>query len=187
MRCKVHHYCRRRSGSVETAGELAARYGSEKEVPLIIGAAHALQGSRGILPSVFKTAESDLEKLGVKLVRKARVKDVQTDAKGDEAASLQTTLTMSDGSTISADLYMPLFGVQVNTSFLPASLLDGSGNVVLEKTMRVAGTTNVWGFGDVGNLEVKQVTVVDAQIIHLSSTLDLVLTEQEEKVKDYTP
>lgn len=117
----------------------------------------------------------------------AHVKDAQTNAPGGEGAHAQTTLVLSNGSTLVADLYMPLFGVQVNTGFVPASLLDDSGNVVLEKTMRVVGTKNIWGIGDVGNLEVKQVTVVDAQIIYLSGTLDLVLTGQEEKVKEYRP
>lgn len=93
----------------------------------------------------------------------------------------------ADGATILADLYLPLFGVKVNTSFVPQSLLDDAGNLNLEKTMRVSGTQNVWGIGDVGNIEAKQLTVTDAQIIYLSNVLDSVLTEKEDHVKDYKP
>jgi NADH dehydrogenase FAD-containing subunit len=172
---------------VETAGELAARYGAEKDITLIIGGEHALQSSN-VLPSVSKTAEKDLQKLGVKLVHNTRVEKSNIDGgqknEQGEWEATQITLTLSDGSTLGTNLYLPLFGVKMNTSFVPANLLDSTGSIVLEKTMRVAGTENIWGIGDVGNLEPKQVTVIDGQIIHLSAALDSVLTG-EGQVKDY--
>lgn len=172
---------------VETAGELAAAYGGEKDITLIISGERALQASH-VLPSVSHVVERDLQKLGVKLVHNILVKGVQTKAKGnDDVAAVQTTLTLSNGDTLLADLYLPLFGVQVNTSFVPASLLDSAGNLVLEQTMRVVGTKDIWGIGDVGNLDAKQVTVIDAQIIHLSAALDSVLTGEEGQVKEYKP
>jgi len=165
---------------VETAGELAAQYGSQKEVTLIIGGEHALEASK-VSPSIRQTVEKDLQKLGVKLVRNTRVEGVGVKGEGEAA---KTALTLSNGSTLVADLYLPLFGVQVNTGFVPASLLDSTGSIILDKTMRVKGTKNIWGIGDVGNLEPKQVTVIDAMIIHLSAALDAVLTG-EGKVKEY--
>lgn len=171
---------------VETAGELAAAYGGEKDVTLIIGGEHALQASH-ILPSISQTVERDLQKLGVKLVRNTQVKSAQTNAKGEEDTAAHTTLTLSNGSTLVADLYLPLFGVQLNLSFVPGSLQDSAGNLSLDKTMRVVGTENVWGIGDVGNLEPKQLTVTDAQIIHLSTALDSVLTGESGQVKEYKP
>jgi len=171
---------------VETAGELAAAYGGQKDIMLIIGGGRALEASH-VMPSVAQAVERDLQKLGVKLVRNTKVKGVQTTAKGEEDAAAQTTLTLSNGSTLVADLYLPLFGIQVNTSFVPESLLDSAGNLVLDKTMRVVGTNNVWGIGDVGNVEGKQVTVTDAQIIHLSAALDSILTGEGGQVKEYTP
>jgi hypothetical protein len=50
--------------------------------------------------------------------------------------------------------------------------------------MRVTGTKNIWGTGEVGNLEPKQVTVIDEIIIHLSAALTAVLAG-EGQVKDY--
>ncbi|KAL9064022.1 MAG: hypothetical protein Q9161_009127, partial [Pseudevernia consocians] len=171
---------------VETAGELAATYGSEKDITLIISGEHVLQASL-VLPSVSQVVERDLQKLGVKLVRNTKVKHVQTHAKGEEDPAAQTTLTLSNGSTLVADLYLPLFGVQVNTSFVPTNLLDSAGNLILDKTLRVAGTKNVWGIGDVGNLEAKQLTVTDAQSNHLSAALDSVLTGNGGLGKEYKP
>ncbi|MCJ1484658.1 hypothetical protein MMC06_004831 [Schaereria dolodes] len=171
---------------VETAGELAAAYNGKKEITLIISGEHVLQASH-VMPSVSRVVERDLQNLGVKLVRNTKVEDVRATAKGEKTVATQTTLTLSSGSTIITDLYLPLFGVQVNTSFVPASLLDSAGNLVLERTMRVAGTKNIWGIGDVGNLEAKQITVTDAQIIHLSAVLDSVLTGAGGQIKEYKP
>lgn len=171
---------------VETAGELAAAYGAEKAITLIISGEHALQASN-VLPSITRAVERDLQKLGVKLVRNTQVKGVQSEAKGEEDKATQTTLTLSTGTTLVADLYLPLFGIQVNTNFVPSELLDSTGNLVLDKTMLVARTKNIWGIGDVGNIDVKQVTVIDAQIIHLSSVLDSVLTAESAQIKEYKP
>ncbi len=175
---------------VETAGELAAAYGSEKDITLIVGGDHVLQASH-VLPSVSQVVERDLQKLGVKIIRNTHVKETQMDNaenEKDAAIAQKTSLTLSDSSTLSADLYLPLFGVQVNTGFVPPSLLDSAGNLALDKTMGVTGTKNVWGIGDVGNLEAKQLTVTDAQIIHLSSALHSVLTgETKQVVKEYKP
>ncbi|CAF9912497.1 hypothetical protein IMSHALPRED_000330 [Imshaugia aleurites] len=171
---------------VETAGELAAAYRGDKDITLVIGGDHALQAAH-VLPSVSQAVERDLQKLAVKLVRNTQVKGVHTKAKGEEDAAAQTTLTLSNGSILVADLYLPLFGVQLNMDFVPRSLHDSAGNLSLDKTMRVVGTKNVWGIGDVGNIEAKQLTVTDAQIIHLSAALDFVLTGDGGQVKEYKP
>ena len=175
---------------VETAGELAAAYGGEKGITLIVSDEHVLQASHG-LPSISQVVEKDLQKLGVKLIRNTQVKATQmdnTETTKDISVAQTTTLTLSDGSTLSTDLYLPLFGVKVNTGFVPPSLLDSAGNLALDKTMRVTGAKNIWGIGDVGNLEAKQLTVTDAQIIHLSKALHSVITgEGKQLVKEYKP
>ena len=176
--------------SVETAGELAAAYGAKKDITLIVGGEHVLQASH-VLPSVSQVVEKDLQKLGVELIRNAQVKEAQTDntsREKDVAVAQTTSLTLTNGSTLTTDLYLPLFGIQLNTGFVPPSLLDSAGNLALDKTMQVTGTKNIWGIGDVGNLEAKQLTVTDAQIIHLSSALHTVLTGNDrEVVKEYKP
>jgi len=51
----------------------------------------------------------------------------------------------------------------------------------------VLGTENIWGIGDIGNVETKQWTVKEAQVAHLFTALHLVLTGQQNQVKEYTP
>ena len=107
---------------VETAGELAAAYGGEKSITLIVSDEHVLQASH-VLPSISKVVEKDLQKLGVKLIRNTQVKETQmdnTETKKDTSVAQTNTLTLSDGSTLSTDLYLPLFGVKIEHGFCSA-------------------------------------------------------------------
>ncbi|KAK6504328.1 hypothetical protein TWF506_002531 [Arthrobotrys conoides] len=163
---------------VETAGELAAAYGSKKQITLIC-AGDAVLHTSDVITSVSQTIENDLQKLGVKVIHKVRVETSTKQSSG------QMKLVLSNGETMNTDLYLPLFGLQINTGWLPPTLLNADGNVQLDPYMRVKGTTNVWGIGDVGNLEPKQVTATDAQIIDLAENLDFVLTGRESQIKEH--
>lgn len=48
--------------SVETAGEIAARYGGGKDVTLVVGGKHVLEASHGVLTGVVKAVENDLRR-----------------------------------------------------------------------------------------------------------------------------
>ncbi|KAF3917024.1 hypothetical protein ABW21_db0205051 [Orbilia brochopaga] len=165
---------------IETAGELAAEFGNKKKVTLLIAADRVLH-SFGPLQSVSQQLEGDLKKLGVNLIHNAKV---QTAEKIEDG---QTVIKLLNGETITADCYIPLFGIKLNNSWIPGSFLDSSGNLTLNQYMRVEGTNNIWGIGDIGNLEAKQVVKSDAQIIHLAETLDLVLTDKADKIKEHKP
>ncbi|RYP13681.1 hypothetical protein DL765_006763 [Monosporascus sp. GIB2] len=173
---------------VEAAGEIAAAYGTTKEVTLINSSEHVLHASN-VLPSVAQSVERDLRKLGVNVISNTKVISTR-DADPTENHGMsprKTDLVRSNGKTIVVDCYLPLFGVVANTQFLPEQWLDKDGNLKQGKTMRVEGTTNVWGIGDVGNLEPKQVVNTDAQIIYLAETLDRILTGKHNTIKEYKP
>jgi len=164
---------------IETAGEIAFKYGSKKEITLVNSADVLL---KGLLPSVSKTAEDSLRKLGVKVVNGATV---TTPFENNGAVN---GVTLSNGETIAADLYLPLIGVRPNTQFVPKEFHDkakGDGSLAQENTLRVAGTKNVWAVGDVGRLETKQVARVGPQIAHLWKNLDAILRGNEAGVTDY--
>ncbi|KAF5676805.1 apoptosis-inducing factor 2 [Fusarium heterosporum] len=162
----------------EVAGELAARYGPSKGITLIISGEQPLEGA---LSSVRESAERDLKALGVKLIYKARVNEAKKSPNGQG-----TELHLSNGSTLTTDLYLPLHGIKLNTSFVPRAFIDSSGSVKLDEKMRVAGTKNIWGIGDVGNIDPKQLTITDNQIIHLATALDSTLTGHKD-IKKYEP
>lgn len=151
---------------VETAGELAARYGAAKKLTLVVDGARALPG---LAPSVGRQAEAELAKMKVELLHKVRV-DRAEDLGGDG-----TRLTLSDGRTLVVDLFLPLYGVRPNTSFVPARFLDASGSARVDKTLRVVGSENIWAIGDASNVEVKMATRAERQIGHLHPNLEAVL------------
>ncbi|TID25970.1 Valine-tRNA ligase [Venturia nashicola] len=165
---------------VEVAGELAAHYGIEKQITLIVKGDSVLHFSK-VLPEVSQTVERSLLRLGVDLKHNTQVLGSQEDDAG------KTILTLSGQGPIKTDLYLPLFGTKVKTKFVPPKLLDPAGNLNLSRKMRVLGTENIWGLGDVGNVEAKQWTVMEAQVAHLSMALQLVLTGKLDQVKEYAP
>lgn len=174
---------------VEVAGELASFYGRDKKITLVNSSEHVLAGSN-VLLSLASSVEKDLKGHGVTILANAKV--AKTETRGTAGGGTTTEISLSTGATLTADVYLPLFGLTVNTGFLPHPLLDDRGNVNLDKNMRIKGTNNIWGIGDVGNLEPKQVTNTDAQIIYLAEALDQVLTGKATNaagatLKDYKP
>lgn len=168
----------------EVAGELAAKYGAAKRVTLVLAGEQPLEKQPGVIDSVKTTIANDLRKLGVVLVSGKRVKDAQDGKDG------KTDIVFTDGSQTTTSLYLPLFGIHVNTEFVPDKFLDGDKNVRLDETLRVSGTENIWALGDVGNLHPKQITVTDGQIIHLASVLDMMVKSKDHQVlvpKPYRP
>lgn len=166
---------------LEVAGELAAKYGSTKEITIILSGTKPLGDSTGVNDSVCNILDNDLEKLGARVIRNVKV---QTATKDEDGRSWH--IVLSDGKKLSADLYLPLFGVQVNTSFIPKELLDSHGNINQDKSMKVKGTNNIWAIGDVGNTEPKQLTLTDAQIVHVAGALHATLTGSG-PVAEYEP
>jgi len=158
----------------ETAGELGFEY-KDKEITLTSTGEHAIP----ILPShVGATADMELKKLGVKII--PNVKVTSYVSKGT-----QTEITLSNGTVILADLFIPAYGVVPNTSFLPAELLDAERNLKVDLTLKVEGVEDVWAAGDVSNLQRKQIMFAELQLIHLSKNLDAVLTGG--KTTEYKP
>ncbi|UKZ86458.1 uncharacterized protein TrAFT101_002285 [Trichoderma asperellum] len=129
---------------VEVAGELAAKFGKLKRITLIMHGDAPLENSRDILPSIRTTLDKDLQKLGVKLIRKTRVETVSVGNDGKTQV-----LSLDNGSTVVTDLYLPLLGIRLNNSFVTDSFLDSHGSVKLDCNMRVVGIENVWAIGDI--------------------------------------
>jgi len=173
---------------VEVAGELASFYGKNKKVTLVSSSEHVLAGSN-VLPSLASGVERDLKGLGVEIMANTRV--VKAETRVTAAGGPTNDLNLSTGASLTADVYLSLFGLTANTGFLPHHLLGENGNVRLDQNMRVKGTTNIWGIGDVGDMEPKQVTNTDGQIIYLAGVLDQVMagktTAAGGLLKEYKP
>lgn len=149
---------------VETAGELGeylnGRSGwfSSKlvnpRVPITV-----VTSDSKILPSlrlsIATKAEKYLAQVGVTVIKNTRVKSVTPESAGAEKNLIasKATVTLEDGKTLDADLYIPAFGTRPNTSFIDKSLLLSDGRVETNaSTLQVdkAGP-RVYAVGDVGS------------------------------------
>ena len=147
---------------IETAGELGeylngkAGMFSEKLTNPKVKITVLTSGDK-ILPilrdSLAKKAEEMLAKVGVTIVRNSKVKSLSPEGAGTTDPASKATITLEDGNTMEADLYIPATGMTPNTSFLDKSLLTADGRVDTNaQTLRVekAGV-RVYAVGDVGS------------------------------------
>jgi apoptosis-inducing factor 2 len=123
---------------IETAGELgeflngrAGWFGSKLENPKVpITVVSADSKILPVLrPAIAKKAEEYLAKVGVTVVKNARVKTVAPHGAGTESVTTKATLTLEDGKTLDADLYIPATGTRPNTDFIHEALLTTDGRV----------------------------------------------------------
>jgi apoptosis-inducing factor 2 len=101
-------------------------------------------------PAIAKKAEEYLAQVGVTVVKNARVKTVTPHSAGTDSVTTKATLTLEDGKTLDADLYIPATGTRPNTGFIHEALLTAGGRVDTNaSTLRVdkAGP-RVYAVGD---------------------------------------
>ncbi|KAJ4985508.1 hypothetical protein SVAN01_08979 [Stagonosporopsis vannaccii] len=139
--------------AVEFAGEVAEHRNGKPgwfssinkttNITLITSAPQLLPALR---PAIAKTAESKLHALGVEVLYNQRVETTHTS--GD-----RTIITLAKGNTLEADLYVPAYGVEPNSSFLPAHLLNDKNYLLANpRTTRVdTAGPRVYAIGDIAS------------------------------------
>ena len=118
--------------------------------------------------TVAAKAEAMLERLGVTVIKKARVKAVEpADAGRAASAHGPAKVQLDDGQTLHADLYIPTMGTRANTDFADASLLADDGRVDINaETLRVdTAGERVYAIGDVaGHIKWPAITTIYAAV-----------------------
>jgi len=162
---------------VETAAELGFEYGKMKEITLITSGDELLIGS---LPThIAQGAENELKKLNVKIVKGVKVTGAKATTDGKQE------LTLSNGETLTTDLYLPTAGVLPNTDYVPKTLLNEKGDVVVDHFLKVKNVEDIWAAGDVVDIEPSQQVYCEKQAAALAKNLDLVLKGKEPVVYKY--
>jgi NADH dehydrogenase FAD-containing subunit len=158
---------------VETAGELgehlngrAGWFSSKLEHPkvtitLVSAGSDLLPNLR---PAIAQKAETYLAKVGVTVIKNTRVKHVAAQGSqaqegtghgtGIDDVAGKATLSLDNGSSMDADIYIPAFGTRPNTSFVTDSALLTSDRRINTNasTLRVdAAGPRVYAVGDVGS------------------------------------
>ncbi|OAA68902.1 Pyridine nucleotide-disulfide oxidoreductase, FAD/NAD(P)-binding domain protein [Cordyceps fumosorosea ARSEF 2679] len=139
---------------VEVCGELRGAY-PDKRVVLLAGGEALVGGDPVAAPAL----ERALKGMGVDVRLGVRAVDTR-----EIAGSGRTEVTLSDGTTLVTDLYLPTVGVTPNTECLPGALLDGRGYVRADEFMRVSGEDNVWAVGDVVGEKRSGFLMTEAQV-----------------------
>ncbi|KAL8784577.1 MAG: hypothetical protein Q9195_009002 [Heterodermia aff. obscurata] len=181
---------------VETAGELgeylngrAGWFSSKLEKPNV--SITIVNASSQILPvlrpAIAAKAEKLLDKVGVTVIKNARVQSVRPEGAGTETAlTTKTTVTLNNGQTLDADLYIPATGSKPNTSFVPQTLLASDGRVDTNPTtLRVdkAGE-RVYAIGDASSYARQAIHIMLEAIPVVSANIkrDLLLAAGKEDV-----
>lgn len=170
---------------VEVAGELGQEYAlvGTKEITLI--ADDILPLKPDAREDVRQTAASELAKLGVKVLPNTRVVGAATTSTGKQSLALRpsgniennnngpdNTQTTTTTTTLETDLYIPTFGVQPNTSFMPTSMLDADGRVRVDRrTLQTTTHANIFALGDASNAQTANGKHADAQVRYLGPAL----------------
>lgn len=129
------------------------------------------------IPSVSKTALGMLRDLNVDVKLQTKVnRSSRTKREGPN----QIEVSLSNGTTLSADLYIPTSGIVPNSSYIPDKHLNANGFVKVDEYFRVKGLENqhVWAIGDVSDLESPQLMVADRQSGHLAKNMGLILNNK---------
>ncbi|KAK9770145.1 hypothetical protein AB5N19_04640 [Seiridium cardinale] len=165
---------------VEFAGELGSEYAKAGKKTVTLVSADALPLEPRIMQRTRKTALSQLEGLKIKVVSETKVTSI-TQSGGQQVLEL----TGKDGSktTIKADLFVPTYGMVLNTQFAPADMRDANGYMNQDTFLRAPKYKNVFVLGDAGNLQPMQALNVENQVRHLTKNFEAYL--ETGKLEEY--
>ncbi|POS69834.1 hypothetical protein DHEL01_v211774 [Diaporthe helianthi] len=167
---------------VELAGELAEAYAKTGQKKVTLIASSELPLEEGLRKDVRQAAKKTLEKLGAQVKLNTKVTKVEGPESGPKTISLSVGPGVEE--TIEADVFIPAYGVQPNSDFVPANLLDHRRYVKQTKHLRAEGHDNIFVVGDVGSLETPQGIHTEYQMLHAVKNIQAYL--KGEALTEYT-
>jgi len=155
---------------VETAGEISHNYPKAK-VTLLSGGTRILPKT---LPATAARGQNYLEKhQHVEVIHNVRV--VSSTTTGSS-----TTVTLSDGSTKTVDVYIDATGGAPNSQYVPSSWLDESGRVITNDKFGARGASTgdeaakgIYVLGDLVAGSANTAMVLDAQMPVVLSAISI--------------
>jgi len=153
---------------VETAGELAFEFKKTKNITIITAGTQLMDGS--MPKNIADGAESQLASMGVKVMKGNRITATSILPSG------QTEVIINNGDKLVCDLYLSTRGVIPNSEYIPKTLLNNKGDVVVDEFLKVKNVEGIWAAGDITDLEPSTYMNADKQATHLGNSLGQVLT-----------
>jgi len=153
--------------AVETAGELAFEFKKTKDITIITSGSQLMDGS--MTKKIADGAESQLTSMGVKVVKAKKITSTSILPSG------QTEITLNNGEQLTCNLYLPTIGVVPNSEYIPKTLLNNKGEVMVDDFLKVKNVKDVWAAGDITDLEPSTYINTDKQATHVAKSLGLLL------------
>ncbi|KAI6457986.1 hypothetical protein MCOR16_003749 [Pyricularia oryzae] len=173
---------------VEVAGELGQNYKGQKDITLIVN--DELPLTPDVRSDIRALVLDELKRLGVKIITSSRVTSVKDDSSSSRTGGKTLEVTskaQGTTSTIHTDVYLPTFGVEPNTEFVPKHLLDRTRRVKTTTRLRAEGHDDVYVVGDASNLQSPQSMHADAQVTYLIKELEARLVSGQGLAEEYQP
>jgi NADH dehydrogenase FAD-containing subunit len=189
---------------VETAGEIAQYLNGtpgwfqkkpanpKAEILLLTSSDKLLPSLR---PAIAKQAEHKLNRLGVEVKYNTKVlkastiadsnnDDLNNDDSNNKTKTKTTKLTLSNGSELFTDLYLPALGSTPLTAYIPSHLLDPQSRLLTnESTLRVTPSAGplVYALGDITSFTHGGIPEIISEIPVLASNMkrDLLATHKQ--------
>ena len=161
---------------IEVAGELAEAYAKTGQKTVTLIGAADLPLDKSVREDIRGTAQKTLERLGARVMMGTLVSRVEGSGPGPRTIEISRK---GMKETITADVFVPTYGLEPNSSFAPTSMLDSHGYIKQTNYLRAEGHDNIFVVGDVGNLEAPQGVHTDLQVMHLVNSLQAYLMGQE--------
>ncbi|KAI1138849.1 FAD/NAD(P)-binding domain-containing protein [Hypoxylon sp. FL0543] len=173
---------------VEFTGELAAAYGKGGKKKITLVSTDALPLEPRLQDRVRASARKELEKLGVKFLGNAKVTAVTPAPKGGDAKEIKVEVASGGKTTtqtLEADLLVPTYGAEFNTSFAPASMIAPSGRLRQNPDLRAPDHPNIFVVGDVGDLQHPQAIYAEQQAWHVMQQFSKYLATDGREIAPY--
>ncbi|PKY05637.1 FAD/NAD(P)-binding domain-containing protein [Aspergillus campestris IBT 28561] len=171
---------------VEFAGEIAEAYendATKKSITLVSGTARLLP----TLPaSAQDAAEQILQSKGIHLQLGKLVNRAESTTDGG------WTVQLSDGTTLTVDLFISAMGTLPNSGFIPESLRDESGWVTVDEHQRVLNRQGqaeprVYALGDITSYPDRLLLRVQPQIPIVVANVQGAVEERHTALSSYSP
>lgn len=159
---------------IEVAAELVEVPGVKKEVTLISATDLLLPGVKG---SVRKKSESLLTGKGVTVIKSTMIEQVERDL-----TSKKWTIRLSNGETMTADVYISATGVLPNNQFIPPSFLNERGWVNVDEFFQVkeGGTSKstIYAIGDITSHPYRLLSRIPKQVETVLANMKTSITQR---------
>ncbi|KZZ87198.1 Pyridine nucleotide-disulfide oxidoreductase, FAD/NAD(P)-binding domain protein [Ascosphaera apis ARSEF 7405] len=124
---------------IETAGEIGYDNGKNIDIRLYSGGQQLLGNLR---KELGRDAEHYLTKMGVEVIH-----NIKTTGTTLDEETGKTIVSLDNGETVTADIYLSTTGLKANTDFCPSSCLNEKGFLETDEYLRVKNAPGLYSIG----------------------------------------